>query len=78
VPVAFAESVTPYGPRFQAWTHLKNLLSRLDPLKERDPLCANAVTAAFARGELATPDDVDRALEAFLDADRRLHAGLVP
>jgi hypothetical protein len=55
-------------PSFKTW----DLLSRLDPNEPRANLQANALAAAFARKELATPEDAESAFRAFIATDARL------
>jgi MoxR-like ATPase len=61
----FSESLHATHPRFRTWGRIKDLLSRLDPDKPRDHLRANALAAAYARKELATPEDAEAAFEAY-------------
>ena len=73
-PPNFAETIHATQPRFQAWAKVKDLLSRLDPAEPRAHLHANALAAAFARKELATPADAEAAFRAYADAEARLGA----
>ena len=71
-PVQFSEAIYAANPRFRTWDRIKNLLSRLDPNEPRANLQANALAAAFARKELATPEDAESAFRAFVATDIRL------
>lgn len=71
-PPNFSESIYASHPRFQTWGRIKDLLSRLDPNDPREHLRANALAAAFAHQELATPVDAEKAFEAFSATDVRL------
>jgi len=68
-PPAFSETLHASSPRFKTWSRIKDLLSRLDPRDERSHLCANALAAAYARKELATPEDAAEAFAAFAATD---------
>ena len=72
VPQPFSQSVHAAGPRFRTWARIKDLLSRLDPAKPAHRHRANALAAAFAREELATPQDAEAAFEAYRRTDARL------
>lgn len=72
VPVQFSEAIASGSNRFRTWSRIKDLLSKLDLSRPRDPLRANALAAAFARNELATPEDAVVAFEAFGAADAQL------
>ncbi len=72
VPVQFSEAIASGSDRFRTWSRIKDLLSKLDLSRPRDPLRANALAAAFARNELATPEDAVVAFEAFGAADAQL------
>ena len=71
-PVQFSEAIYAANPRFRTWERIKNLLSRLDPNEPRANLQANALAAAFARKELATPEDAESEFRAFVATDIRL------
>ena len=60
--------------RYRTWQRVKDLLSRLDPSQPRAHLHANALASLFKREVLATPQDAERAYEAFAEADRQLRA----
>ena len=64
-PPNFAETLHATDTRFQTWSRIKDLLSRLDPLNPRSNLRANALAASYARKELATPADAEAAYQAF-------------
>jgi MoxR-like ATPase len=71
-PPGFTEGLHPSNPRFQAWSKLKDLMSRLDPREPRAHLRANAMAASFARGELSTPTDAEAAFQAFAAIEAQL------
>jgi MoxR-like ATPase len=73
-PPGFSETISAVHPRFQTWGRIKDLLSKLDPDDPREHLRANALAAAFARKELATPDDAAKAFAAFAATEARLGA----
>src|ERR1019366_7474561 len=64
-PPNFSETLHASHARFQAWSKVKDLLSRLDPAEPRAHLRANALAAAFARKELATTRDAEKAFPSF-------------
>jgi MoxR-like ATPase len=64
-PQRFSEALHARDPRFTSWQRIRDLLSRLDPRQPEAHLRANAMAAAFARKEIATPEDADAAFEAF-------------
>lgn len=70
----FSETLHATSSRFKTWSQIKNLLSRLDPASPADHLRANALAASFAREELATPEDAERAFEAYDITYGRLRA----
>jgi MoxR-like ATPase len=70
----FSETLHASSPRFRTWGRIKDLLSRLDPTVAGDQQRANALAAAFARQELATPEDAEAAFEAYRVTDLRLRA----
>jgi MoxR-like ATPase len=71
-PPAFSETLHATHARFRTWARVKDLLARLDPADARAHLHANAIAAAFARKELATPEDAERAFHGYAAADARL------
>lgn len=73
-PPVFSESLHANSTRFETWTRLKDLLSKLDPRVAGSHLHANAMAALFAKQELQTPEDAVAAFEAFGRAARRLGA----
>lgn len=73
-PPAFTEAIYAFNVRFQTWSRVKDLLSQLDTSEPRSYLRANALAAAFARKELATPKDAENAFEAFAVTDAQLRA----
>ena len=70
----FSETLHAAEPRFRIWAHVKDLLSRLDPDEPRDRLRANALAAAFARGELTVIEDARRFFEDYVATELRLGA----
>ena len=74
-PVQFSEAIHSASPRFQTWSRVKDLLSRLDPNDTLAHLQANALAAAFARAELATPKDAEDAFASFGETLARLRTG---
>ncbi len=68
----FSETLHASHARFQTWSTIKNLLSRLDPDEPRAHLRANALAAAFSRKELTTSQDAELAFDAFADTDSRM------
>jgi hypothetical protein len=70
----FSETLHASHARFQTWSTVKDLLSRLDPTEPRAHLRANALAAAFSRKELATPRDAEEAFRAFDTTDTHLRA----
>ncbi len=70
----FSETLHATSSRFKTWSQIKNLLSRLDPASPADHLRANALAASFARAELATPEEAERAFEAYDISYGRLRA----
>lgn len=73
-PPSFSETIHGSNPRFAAWGRIKDLLSKLDPQDPRAHLQANAIASLFARKQLATSADAERAFEAFGSTDRWLRA----
>lgn len=71
-PPSFSETIHGSNPRYAAWGRIKDLLSKLDPNDPRAHLHANAIATLYARKQLATPADAERAFEAFAAADRAL------
>ena len=61
-PPNFSETIHASNARFQTWSKVKDLLSRLDASDPRAHLRANALAAAFSRKELATPLDAENIL----------------
>ena len=72
-PPNFSETLHASNARFQTWTKVKDLLSRLDPAEPRAHLRANALAAAFSRKELATPIDAEQAFLTY--ATTEIHLG---
>jgi MoxR-like ATPase len=68
----FSESLHASDSRYATWTRIKDLLSRLDPEDPRAHLQANAIASLFARKQLQTPMDAERAFVAFAETDRSL------
>lgn len=73
-PVEFSESIHASDTRFQTWSKVKDLLSRLDPEDPRAHLRANALAGAFARRDITTPADAEEAFRAYGDIEDRLKA----
>ena len=65
----FSETMHAGNARFETWSYIKNLLSRLDPNDRRAHLRANALAASYARKELITPRDADEAFQEFAATD---------
>ena len=73
-PPNFSETLHASHARYQTWSRVKDLLSRLDPAEPRAHLRANALAAAFSRKELATPADAEEAFRAFEKTETQLRA----
>lgn len=73
-PPAFSQTLHATHSRYQAWGRIKDLLARLDPQEPRAHLQANAIASLFAKKELQTPDDAERAFHAFAAADQAMRA----
>ena len=73
-PPTFSESLHASSTRFQTWSRVKDLLSRLDPGQARAHLRANALAASFAREEIATPMDAEEAFRAYDATETLLRA----
>jgi MoxR-like ATPase len=73
-PPSFSEVIHGGNSRYATWGRIKDLLSRLDPEEPRAHLHANAIAVLFARKQLVTPADAERAFEAFATADRALRS----
>ncbi len=73
-PPTFSESLHASSTRFQTWSRVKELLSRLDPGQARAHLRANALAASFAREEIATPMDAEEAFRAYDATETLLRA----
>ena len=73
-PPNFSETLHASNTRFQTWSKVKDLLSRLDPAEPRAHLRANALAAAFSRKELATPGDAEKAFQSFATTETNLTA----
>src|SRR3546814_9329533 len=71
-PPNFSETVHASHVRYQTWSRVKDLLSRLDPAQPRAHLRANALAAAFSRKELVTPADAEEAFSAFEVTENQL------
>ena len=71
-PTKFAETLHASSARFQTWSRVKDLLSRLDPAEARAHLRANALAALFSRQEIASPKDAEEALRAYDATEARL------
>jgi MoxR-like ATPase len=70
----FSEAVQANTARFQTWSRIKDLLSRLDLKNPRAHLHANTMASLFMREQLATPADAEHAFAAFDSADQLLRA----
>jgi len=70
-PPEFSETLHATHTRFKTWAKVKDLLARLDPADPRAHLHANALAAAFARKQLATPEDAEHAFHAYAAAEAR-------
>jgi MoxR-like ATPase len=68
----FSETMHANHARFRTWGKVKDLLSRLDPLEPRSYLRANALAAAYSRKEITSPEDAQRAFDAFVAIDTQL------
>lgn len=73
-PPNFSETIHASNVRFQTWSKVKDLMSRLDASDPRAHLRANALAAAFARKELATPLDAEKAFRAYIAVETQLRA----
>jgi MoxR-like ATPase len=73
-PPNFSETIHASHTRYQTWSRVKDLLSRLDPAEPRAHLRANALAASFSRKELATPADAEEAFRAFEKTETQLRA----
>lgn len=73
-PLTFTEGMHGSQPRYAAWGRIKDLLARLDPADPRAHLHANAMASLWAKQQLPTPADADRAFAAFGAADQLLRA----
>jgi hypothetical protein len=71
-PPEFSETLHASSNRYTTWGRIKDLLARLNPQDPRAHLHANAVASLFARKQLTTPDDADRAFAEFLSTDQRV------
>jgi len=70
----FSETMHAVHPRFKTWGKVKDLLSQLDPTDPLANLQANALAAAFARKDINTPEDAQRAFDAFAQTATQLEA----
>ena len=71
-PANFSETLHASDSRYRTWGRVKDLLARLDPDDPRAHLQANAVAALFAARQLQTPEDAERAFNAYSCADAKL------
>jgi MoxR-like ATPase len=71
-PAAFSETLHASHSRYRAWSRMKDLLSRLDPADPRAHLQANALASLFARKQLHSPEDAERAFHTYAQAAMRL------
>ena len=71
-PPEFSETLHASSSRYTTWGRIKDLLARLNPQDPRAHLHANAVASLFAKKQLMTPDDADRAFAEFLSTDQRM------
>ena len=71
-PPEFSETLHASSNRYTTWGRIKDLLARLNPQDPRAHLHANAVASLFAKKQLMTPDDADRAYAEFLSTDQRV------
>jgi MoxR-like ATPase len=71
-PPEFSETLHASSNRYTTWGRIKDLLARLNPQDPRAHLHANAVASLFAKKQLKTPDDADRAFAEFLSTDQRV------
>ena len=71
-PPEFSETLHASSSRYTTWGRIKDLLARLNPQDPRAHLHANAVASLFARKQLKTPDDAERAFAEFLSTDQRV------
>ena len=68
-PLKFSESLHASNSRFKTWNQIKNILSKLDPTKPRSHLAANALAACFAKKQLDSPEDAEKAFADWAAAD---------
>ena len=71
-PPGFTETIHATNSRYKTWGRIKGLLAKLNPDDPRAHLHANAVASLFAKRLLQTPDDAERAFEAFAMADEQV------
>ena len=71
-PADFSEAIHASHARYRTWVRLKDLLARLNPADPRAHLQANALASLFARKELHTPEEAERAFLAFGETDERV------
>lgn len=69
---AFSETLHASHSRYRTWGCIKDLLSRLNPEDPRAHLQANALASLFARKQLQTPQDAEKAFTAFASTDERM------
>lgn len=68
-PAEFSETLHASHSRYRTWGKLKDLLARLNPADPRANLQANALASLFAKKELQTPEEAERAFNAFSQTD---------
>ena len=68
-PAEFSETLHASHSRYRTWGKLKDLLARLNPSDPRAHLQANALASLFAKKELQTPEEAERAFHAFSQTD---------
>lgn len=68
-PAEFSETLHASHGRYRTWGKLKDLLARLNPSDPRAHLQANALASLFAKKELQTPEEAERAFHAFGQTD---------
>ena len=71
-PVKFSETLHATNSRFRTWKQIEDILSRLDPANPRCHLAANAIAACFARKQLTSPEDAEKAFAEWTKTDMYL------
>ncbi len=71
-PAEFSETLHASHSRYRTWGKLKDLLARLNPSDPRAHLQANALASLFAKKELQTPEEAERAFHAFSQTDTQV------